>query len=89
MRVLKWILDRAHGRVGGHETLLGWVPKVGDLDLAGMEISETQVKDATSIDLNEWRAELESQEEFFAQFGKTVPPTLHDQRRLLLSRLSE
>ena len=40
MRVLKWILDRAHGRVGARETIVGWVPRQADLNLAGLDMKE-------------------------------------------------
>jgi phosphoenolpyruvate carboxykinase (GTP) len=89
MRVLKWVIDRAQGKVGGQETKLGWVPKAGDLDLSGLGVSDREVNEATAIHLDEWKAELESQEEFFTQFGKTLPETLQLQRRLLLSRLQD
>ena len=87
MRVLKWVIDRAQGKVGGQETLLGWVPKAGDLDLSGLDISPEDVDEATSIKLDEWKTELESEKEFFAQFGSHVPEALELQRKLLLSRL--
>jgi len=87
MRVLKWIIDRAQGHVGGQETLLGWVPKAGDLDLSGLDIQHEAVNEATSINLQQWKTELESQEEFFNQFGRTMPETLLLQRQMLLSRL--
>lgn len=87
MRVLKWVIDRAQGKVGGQETLLGWVPKAGDLDLSGLDIPSNNVNQATEISLDEWKNELQSQEEFFAQFGNRLPETLQLQRKLLLSRL--
>ncbi|MFO0749206.1 MAG: phosphoenolpyruvate carboxykinase (GTP) [Myxococcota bacterium] len=89
MRVLKWIVDRARLRVGGQETLFGWVPKAGDLDLSGLDIAHEAVDDATHIDLDEWQAELESHAEFFATLGPTLPKPLALQRELLMARLDE
>src|SRR5689334_14988511 len=69
MRVLKWIVDRARLRVGGQETLFGWVPKAGDLDLSGLDIPAEKVDEATSINLDEWQKEIESYREFFETIG--------------------
>jgi len=88
MRVLKWIVDRSHVRVGGQETLLGWVPKAGDLDLSGLDIPSELVDEATSISTQEWKEELQSQGEFFELLGKHAPEALQLQRKLLLARLS-
>jgi phosphoenolpyruvate carboxykinase (GTP) len=87
MRVLKWVIDRARGRVGGQETLIGWVPRPGDLDLGDLDISEADVLEATKIDNGEWIQELEAQGEWFESLGPTVPKALKLQRELLLSRL--
>jgi len=88
MRVLKWVIDRAHGRVGGHETLLGWVPKAGNLDLSGLDANTTEkVAAATAINLDEWRQEFEMQGEFFEKLKATMPPALVLQRQILMSRL--
>ena len=87
MRVLKWIVDRARLRVGGHETPFGWVPKAGDLDLSGLDIPHERVDEATNIDLEEWKTELTSQGEFFETIGTTMPKALKLQRELLLARI--
>jgi phosphoenolpyruvate carboxykinase (GTP) len=88
MRVLKWIVDRALGKVGGQETLLGWVPKAGDLDLSGLDISADDVNQATDINLDEWKHELETLPEFFSQFGDKLPNALELQRKYLLDRIT-
>jgi len=87
MRVLKWIVDRARLRVGGQETLFGWVPKAGDLDLSGLDIAHERVDDATHIDLDEWEKELLSHGEFFDSLGPSLPRALKLHRELLLSRI--
>jgi phosphoenolpyruvate carboxykinase (GTP) len=87
MRVLKWIVDRAHVRVGGQETPFGWVPKAGDLDLSGLDIPAEKVDEATHLDAGEWKQELTEEADFFEMLGKSSPETLQLQRKLLLSRL--
>jgi phosphoenolpyruvate carboxykinase (GTP) len=87
MRVLKWIVDRAYGNVGAQETLFGWVPKQGHIDLSGLDIDPAMVDEATSIVESEWREELTSQKQFFDQFGDRMPKALELIRQTLLSRL--
>ena len=87
MRVLKWVVDRARLRVGGQETVFGWVPKAGDLDLSGLDISHEKVDEATHIDLDEWEKEVSSYGEFFDTLGDAMPRALKLHRDLLLARI--
>ena len=87
MRVLKWIVDRAHVKVGADETPFGWVPKEGHVDLSGLDIAPEKFNEATAIHENEWKAELESLSEHFKTFGDKLPRTLELHRQLMLSRL--
>jgi phosphoenolpyruvate carboxykinase (GTP) len=87
MRVLRWVIDRARGKVAGQETMIGWVPRPGDLDLHELGIPEEDVIEATKIDTHEWLQELEAQGAWFESLGPTVPQALRLQRELLLSRL--
>jgi phosphoenolpyruvate carboxykinase (GTP) len=87
MRVLEWIVNRVHGRVPTQETLLGWVPRQGDINTHGLDISPDAMAEATSIKADEWKSELKSQEVFFELLGTKAPEALMLQRKLLISRL--
>jgi phosphoenolpyruvate carboxykinase (GTP) len=87
MRVLKWVVDRALGRVGGRETMIGWVPREGDIDLSGLSITSEDFAQATAIDLDEWKAELELQKDWFESIGPTMPKALKLQRELLIASI--
>jgi phosphoenolpyruvate carboxykinase (GTP) len=88
MRVLKWVVDRARLRVGGQETPFGWVPRAGDLDLSGLDVTSEDVDAATNVDLDEWHTELESIGEFFQSLGSTLPKVLDLHRQVSLERLN-
>jgi phosphoenolpyruvate carboxykinase (GTP) len=87
MRVLKWIIGRAHRRAGGWETPLGWVPHQADFDLSGVSVPQEDVDEAESIDVAAWKAELADQNEFFQKLSTTMPRELVLQRQLLLAGL--
>jgi len=88
MRVLKWIVDRCHGRANADETPLGWVPGPKDIDLAGMQdFTGEDLEKVLDIDIEEWRRELIMQEELFLKLYSHLPKELIFQRELLISRL--
>jgi phosphoenolpyruvate carboxykinase (GTP) len=87
MRVLRWVIDRSHGRIGARETPVGWVPRTSDLNLADLDVPSSNVEEAMRVDLAEWENELASEAEWFEKLGPTLPRALALQRELLLERV--
>ena len=88
MRVLKWIVDRTHGRADACESPLGWVPGPRDFDLGGMaDFDAARLAKAQEIDLEEWRREALSHDELFLKLYADLPKELIFQRELLVARL--
>ena len=88
MRVLKWIIDRCHGRIGAHETPLGWVPHAKDFDLSNLPgFSAAQFERLQSINTEEWRREVLLQDELFMKIYSFIPKEMIFQRELLVARL--
>jgi phosphoenolpyruvate carboxykinase (GTP) len=85
MRVLKWIIDRCHGRAYARETVLGWMPRAEDIDLEGLigvDFNKIQ-----HVELDDVKTELVSQEELFLKLAGDLPKEMIFQRELLVSRL--
>ncbi len=88
MRVLKWIVDRCHGRAGGYESTLGWVPEKKDVDLTGIKgFNEADWDKLMNVNIEEWRREVISQDELFIKLYGHLPKEFIMQRELLVSRL--
>ena len=88
MRVLKWVVERANGEAVGHESALGWMPRYEDLDWRGLEsVNAERFAELMSIDATQWKRELLSHEELFAELYDRLPTELISIRNLILSGL--
>jgi len=87
MRVLKWIIDRSRGRAYARETLMGWMPRSGDIDLEGLSITREQFEMLQTVTIDDIKSELLSQEELFLKLAGDLPKEMIFQRELLISRL--
>jgi phosphoenolpyruvate carboxykinase (GTP) len=88
LRVLKWMLDRIHGRAKGRATPVGIVPDEAELDLKGLDLPKSAARDVLAVSPAEWKAELESAGEFFEKIGPTMPKELKDRRQAILKSLN-
>ncbi|HEX5229671.1 MAG TPA: phosphoenolpyruvate carboxykinase (GTP) [Bryobacteraceae bacterium] len=87
MRVLKWIVDRAHGRALGRETPIGWMPRYEDIDWKGLEFSKQQFDELQAFDKAAWKSEVMGHEELFITLHAHLPPEMIYERELLICRL--
>ena len=87
MRVLKWIVDRAHGRVLGKETPIGWTPRYEDIEWNGLNFPKEKFEELQSIDRESWRQEVLGHEELFLDLHDHLPPEMIYERELLICRL--
>lgn len=87
MRVLRWIIDRARGNAYAAETILGWMPRPGDIDLEGLDLKPGQFEAAQAIDVEALKREVLTHEELFLKLAGDLPKELIFQRELLVARL--
>ncbi|MGV8859363.1 MAG: phosphoenolpyruvate carboxykinase (GTP) [Rhodoglobus sp.] len=87
-RVLEWILERVDGQVAARESALGLLPRDGDLNIDGLDLSDDTMEQLFAIDTDSWKAEAASTEEFFATFGDRVPTAVTRQLEQLKKRLN-
>lgn len=87
MRVLKWIIDRVHGRGYAIESPLGWMPRYEDIMWDGLEMSPEMFDKLMSIDSEAWKREILSHEELFSRLYDRLPREFTFMRELFLSSL--
>ncbi len=88
MRVLKWIVDRAHGRAVGKETPIGWMPRYEDIDWKGLDFPQREVRRAAGLRPRPPGAtEVIGHEELFIELHDHLPPEMIYERELLICRI--
>jgi phosphoenolpyruvate carboxykinase (GTP) len=87
MRVLKWVVDRAHGRALANETPIGWMPHYEDIKWEGLGFSKETFAELQDFDHTAWRDEVLGHEELFLDLHDRLPPEMIYERELLICRL--
>lgn len=87
MRPLRWIVERATGRVGAQETPIGWMPRYQDLDWRGLDMSEEAFEELMRIDRDRLKMQTLQHEELFLKLFEHLPKEMIFERELLISRL--
>ena len=88
MRVLQWIINRVHGRVGAVEGPVGLMPRYEDLDLTGLNIDKDAFKALMAIDKAEGLKDTEDQAKYFRPFAdqQRLPAEFPEELKLLSLR---
>ena len=86
-RVLKWIVERIEGTASGVETPIGVVATPEALDLDGLDVDVADVAESLSVNVDEWREEIPSIEEWFSFVGDKLPSGISDEFAALKQRL--
>lgn len=86
-RVLKWIVERVSGEGNAVKTPIGYMPSEDAIDIDGLDISKTEMKELLRIDKKEWLEEVESIKKHYTTYGEKLPKELIAQLEALEKRL--
>jgi phosphoenolpyruvate carboxykinase (GTP) len=86
-RVLAWIIDRVNGADTAVDTAIGRAPAAGAIDVEGLDLTNEQLAELFAIDAQNWQAEADLTEEYFAKFGEALPAEMTAQLAQLRERL--
>jgi len=87
MRVLKWIVDRVHGRGYAVESPIGWMPRYEDIEWSGLDFPSQSFDDLMAVDRAAGTAEADAHGALFERFLDRLPKEFVYEREMLRSRL--
>jgi phosphoenolpyruvate carboxykinase (GTP) len=94
MRVLDWIIERCEGNVDAEETAIGYLPKMGDINVEGIEDEVTPeiMEKLLAVDTDLWKQEIAEMRRYYtediAAKGGRVPEALLAQLDKIEARLN-
>ena len=86
--MLKWVFERVAGTGDAVETAIGYLPAQGALDPDGLDVTDDDLEEILSVDVEGWRTAIPQIEQHYAQFGDHLPDQLRDELASLEKRLA-
>jgi len=87
MRVLKWVVDRVHGRAEAVDSPFGKMPRYEDITWGGLDFDRDKYSQIMDIERAGAEAEVTGVEEYYTTFGSHLPDALEAQRQALAERV--
>ena len=87
-RVLEWVFERCAGRGEAVETPIGFVPTTSAINLDGLDVSDDDMAELLTVNIDDWRNEVPLIREHYQQFGDRIPAKLVAQVDDLEKRLA-
>lgn len=89
LRIFEWIAGRVHADASARATAIGWVPELGALDTAGLDVPPDRLLQLTSSNHGPLLGQAERARAFLMRFGDSLPPPLLVEHRYLVRHLHE
>ena len=88
MRVLQWMIGRVDGSAQGSENAFGTTPRYSDLNWNGLDFTQAQFDQVTSLDAEAWKTELGLHAELFQRLAYHLPAEMNATKATLEKRLA-
>ena len=89
LRVLRWVIDRCDGRADAVETPIGYLPRPSDIDTSGLDIPDETLSALLSVNVEQWRSEMESVGEYLESYGERLPDALRKEHARIVDLLND
>ncbi len=89
MRVLEWMLKRVAGEAGSVETPIGHLPKVDDINLEGVTLTDEAREKLFGYDRAGWQQEFAGIGEYLDEYGPRMPEALKAEQRNTAASLAK
>ncbi|MFM1905625.1 MAG: phosphoenolpyruvate carboxykinase [Actinomycetota bacterium] len=86
-RVLKWIVQRLENEVDAVETPIGNAPRIEDLDVTELDVTNSDLAAALAVNNAEWKQEAELIADWFNNIGEKLPNEMREELIGLNQRL--
>ena len=89
LRVLRWIMERCEDRAEARETPIGFLPKPSDIDTSGLDIADETMDALLSVNVEQWREEMDSVGEYLESYGDRLPEILRQEHAAIVENLKK
>lgn len=87
LRVLRWIMGRCDGSADAVETPIGYLPKKGEIDTDGLDVTDQTMNELLAVNVDQWKIEMDSVGEYLHSYGERLPEDLKNEYEELVSKL--